>query len=109
LYTNGLGILISLGLTRTIGLNLKGQQKRLSKIIDLTPLFLSRGVIYFYTEIVARLGTLVFMGRNLPDFNAGTSVRGDAEYAIAEGGAVPYDSKFDGPGPETIKYEGMKP
>jgi hypothetical protein len=49
------------------------------------------------------------MGRNLPDFNAGTSVRGDAEYAIAEGGAVPYDSKFDGPGPETIKYEGIKP
>ena len=44
------------------------------------------------------------MGRNLSDFNTGTSTRGDVEYAIAEGGAVPYDSKFDGPGEETVKY-----
>ena len=48
------------------------------------------------------------MGRNLPDFNAGTSVRGDAEYAIAEGATIPYDPKFEGPGEETVKY-GEKP
>jgi hypothetical protein len=38
------------------------------------------------------------------EFNAGTSSRGDAEYAISQGGAMPYDSKFDGPGEETVKY-----
>ena len=39
------------------------------------------------------------------EFNAGTSVRGDALYAVqSEKDPMPYSVKFDGPGEDTVKY-----